>query len=235
MKPENVLIDYDGYIKLADFGLAETVHSENQFKSKAICGTPQYICPEMIKGEGVSFEADWWSLGILIYEMLTGRTPFTGDSSHDLSYAIENNEVDLKNSLFSKESKDLIFKLLQKDPKNRLGAEGGANQILNHQFFDLLSVSNVYSKKVKPPFIPKLNSKNDTKYFDEEFLDMNANCSSTMSDELSHTEDPFWLELSQNLAKTKSRNKDSEEESISLSKTNYKTTESSNQNTKTDS
>lgn len=227
MKPENVLIDYDGYIKLADFGLAEIVKSENEYKSNAVCGTPQYICPEMIKGEGVSFEADWWSLGILIYEMLTGRTPFNGDSSQELSNAIENNDINLRNCVFSEESKDLISKLLQKDPKNRFGAEGGANQILNHPFFDILSISNIHAKKVKPPFIPKLNSKNDTKYFDEEFLDMNTNCSSTMSDEISDTEDPFWLELSQKLVKSKSRNKESDGDEISLSKTNYKTNDSS--------
>ena len=81
LKPENILIDRDGYICLTDFGLAKIIKGGDV--SKTFCGTPNYLAPEILSGSGHSFEVDWWTLGILTYEMTVGSTPFkSGDFAH---------------------------------------------------------------------------------------------------------------------------------------------------------
>jgi len=89
LKPENILIDIDGYIKLADFGIAK-IMNEFEDEPNSFCGTPEYLSPEIINGSGHDFTVDWWSLGVLIYEMIVGITPFYNPNQHQMYHLIQN-------------------------------------------------------------------------------------------------------------------------------------------------
>jgi tRNA A-37 threonylcarbamoyl transferase component Bud32 len=128
LKPENVLLGSDGYIKLADFGLAKSL-SKHKPLTYSFCGTTEYLAPEIIKDEGHSFTVDWWTLGILIYELRTGRTPFLHKNTHQTTKLIKSGKIifpdPIKHKIdMTEEMKDIISGLLEKDPKRRLGHNG---------------------------------------------------------------------------------------------------------------
>eukprot|EP00238_Polyblepharides_amylifera_P003042 CAMPEP_0196587694 /NCGR_PEP_ID=MMETSP1081-20130531/58313_1 /TAXON_ID=36882 /ORGANISM="Pyramimonas amylifera, Strain CCMP720" /LENGTH=222 /DNA_ID=CAMNT_0041909945 /DNA_START=130 /DNA_END=795 /DNA_ORIENTATION=+ len=127
LKPENVLVADNGYLKLADFGFAKLIGS----KTHSICGTPEYIAPEVISNKGHGLEVDWWALGILIYEMLTGKTPFQDQDRNSLYKQIIEEEVVYPHHVGTI-AKDLISKLLVLDPSKRLGHVNDASDIMNH-------------------------------------------------------------------------------------------------------
>jgi serum/glucocorticoid-regulated kinase 2 len=133
LKPENILMDSDGYIKLSDFGLSKQAVESNTF-----CGTPEYIAPEILSGKGHSYTADWWALGVLTYEMLTGVPPFY-DKNRNLMFSnIESSpirwpEQNLHGFSISRFATDFINKLLIKDRHKRLGNNGG-EEVLQHPF-----------------------------------------------------------------------------------------------------
>ena len=131
LKPENVLIDRKGNIKITDFGLSKENIIDNK-SAKSFCGTPEYLAPEIILNKGHGKPVDWWSLGNLIYEMLTGIPPFYCKDNNLLFDAIINNEPEYPEYL-SNEVIDLIQKLLIKNPDKRLGSNG-ADEIKNHIF-----------------------------------------------------------------------------------------------------
>ena len=122
MKPENVLIDSCGYAKIADFGLSKPGIS-NQSKTYSLCGTAEYLSPEAIINEGYGQTVDWWSLGCFIYELVTGFPPFSGNTKEELKKKILNEQPKITNA-YSPEFRDIISKLLTKDPKKRLGLNG---------------------------------------------------------------------------------------------------------------
>lgn len=127
LKPENVLLGADGYIKLADFGLAKPL-AKNDSLTYSYCGTTEYLAPEIIKDLGHGFPVDWWTLGILIYELKTGRTPFLHKTTHQTTKLIKSGGIvfpdPIKHKIeMSEDMKDIIIQLLQKDPKNRLGTK----------------------------------------------------------------------------------------------------------------
>ena len=165
LKPENILIDKTGHIKLTDFGLSKILKKPKE-KAYTICGTPQYLAPEIISNKGYDYSVDWWSLGCVLYEMLVGRAPYKilfGDSL--------NEEIYKKRVLFpdyvNEEAQDLINKLLILNPKKRLGfGDGGANKIKQHPFFKGINWIDAWNKKLKPPFIPLLKDETDLSYFD---------------------------------------------------------------------
>ena len=133
LKPENILMDSDGYIKLSDFGLSKQAVESNTF-----CGTPEYIATEILSGKGHSYTADWWALGVLTYEMLTGVPPFY-DKNRNLMFSnIESSpirwpEQNLHGFSISRFATDFITKLLIKDRHKRLGNNGG-EEVLQHPF-----------------------------------------------------------------------------------------------------
>ena len=183
LKPENILLDEDGYIKLCDFGSSVIIRGTD--KENSFAGSPEYASPEMITYSGHNFMTDWWSLGILIYELLYGNTPFfnmdknrmfdlinTGSISFPKFIQIEGEDKP-RNYKVSDEAKNLISHLLEKDPGNRLGRKG-LKEIKKHPFFSGISFDDLIKKKVKPPYKPNISKdeKNITSNFDEEYLNL---------------------------------------------------------------
>ena len=162
LKPENILIDKDGHLKLSDFGLSKILN-ENNF-AYTICGTPEYEAPEIYKNIGYDKMCDWWSFGIIMFEMIEGYIPFKGkinDNNLNIMFSDNRREV----------TKDLIMKLLVLDPKKRLGFNG-IHEIKNHKFFDGVNFDNILNKKEKPPFIPAFKDKFDLRYFNSKYTEM---------------------------------------------------------------
>lgn len=180
LKPENVLIAKDGYAKITDFGLSKDNIQGNQ-QATSFCGTPEYLAPETLMRKGTGKAADWWSFGAIIYEMLTGLPPFYDKNRQELYNNIKNREIDFLNDNdlnergVSNEGKDLLSKLLVKDPKKRLG--GGAEdakEIKAHPWFGekFINWEAIVNKTEKPPYIPNLQNEDDADHFDEQFTKM---------------------------------------------------------------
>ena len=183
IKPDNVLIDKTGHIKLSDFGLAKVneklfdknynenlynLEDKNNFthkKNYSCVGTAYYVAPEVLNKKGYGPEIDWWSVGIIFYEMLICYAPFCSKETSEVCYKVLNWKNYLKipkKNKISKEAEDLIFKLVN-EPKKRLGING-VNEIKNHPFFKGIDWNNI--RKTKAPFIPNIKTEYDTKYFD---------------------------------------------------------------------
>jgi len=151
LKPENILVDEQGYIKLTDFGLS----SMGVERLTSICGTYEYIAPEMLRGEEYTELVDYFSLGCLMYEMLYGFSPFNFDGEKNrhakvIKHILENKYTFDPSIEISKEAKDLITNLLSPNPKLRLGSRG-AIEIQSHPFFASMNWDDLYNKKIKAP------------------------------------------------------------------------------------
>ena len=171
MKPENVLINIDGYIKITDFGLSKENIADN-YSAKSFCGTPEYLAPEIIEGKGHGQAVDWWSLGSILYEMLTGYPAFYNNDREKLFNSIKNGQIKYPKYL-SQEAVDLLQKFFNKDPDKRLGSgPNGLNDIKSHPFFSTINFDSILAKKIKQPFIPKLRNPTDTKYFGKEITEL---------------------------------------------------------------
>ncbi|XP_014398425.1 PREDICTED: protein kinase C delta type isoform X2 [Myotis brandtii] len=165
LKLDNVMLDQNGHIKIADFGMCkENIFSDK--KASTFCGTPDYIAPEILQGLKYSFSVDWWSFGVLLYEMLIGQSPFHGDDEDELFESIR---VDTPHypRWITKESKDILEKLLERDPAKRLGVTGN---IKTHPFFKTINWTLLEKRQVEPPFKPKVKSPGDYSNFDQDFL-----------------------------------------------------------------
>uniref|UniRef100_A0A8C5AMS4 Protein kinase C n=1 Tax=Gadus morhua TaxID=8049 RepID=A0A8C5AMS4_GADMO len=165
LKLDNVMLDQDGHIKIADFGMCkENVFGEN--RATTFCGTPDYIAPEILLGQKYSFSVDWWSFGVLLYEMLIGQSPFHGDDEDELFESIRMDTPHYPRWI-TKEAKDLMEKLFERDPTRRLGIVGN---ICSHPFFKTINWTALERREIDPPFKPKVKSANDCSNFDREFL-----------------------------------------------------------------
>ena len=168
IKPENILLDEDGYLKLIDFGMAKILKEDE--KANSFCGTPEYLAPEIITGEGHNRMADWWSYGILLYEMLFGVPPFFCDNIEKMYLLIIKAELKFPQKLkISEEAKDLLIKLLVKNQKERFGVNGGFEEIKKHPFFKGMDFKALEEKKIEAPFKPVLEGSFDVRNFDEQF------------------------------------------------------------------
>ena len=168
IKPENILIGEDGYLKLIDFGMAKMLQGNE--KATSFCGTPEYLAPEIITGEGHNRAADWWSYGILLFEMLCGIPPFYCENTERMYDLITNAELRFpKRIQVSDNAKDLIKKLLIKQQDKRLGVNKGFEEIKTHPFFQGFDFDALLAKKLEAPFIPVLKDSLDVGNFDEEF------------------------------------------------------------------
>ncbi|VDK69599.1 unnamed protein product [Litomosoides sigmodontis] len=163
LKPENLMLTKSGHLKLTDFGFAKTIKN----KTNTLCGTPEYLAPEVIDGKGYNKAVDWWSLGVLIYEMLTGLPPFQGDTLPNIYEEIITGQVDFPKTMDFLAT-DLIKKLLVLDPAKRLGnLEGGAEDIKIQTWFSDVRWDDVINMKITPPITQKLQSAGDTSNFDD--------------------------------------------------------------------
>ncbi|KAJ3018805.1 hypothetical protein HKX48_002622 [Thoreauomyces humboldtii] len=166
LKPENILLDFTGHIALCDFGLCK-LNMKDGNKTNTFCGTPEYLAPELLLGQGYTKVVDWWTIGILLYEMLTGLPPFYDENTNDMYKKILSQELTFPDDV-SPVAKDLLKQLLDREPTKRLG-HSGADEIKRHPFFADINWSRLLSRKYPPPFRPNVTSATDTSNFDEEF------------------------------------------------------------------
>ena len=153
LKPENLLLDSEGHIALTDFGLSK----ENlDGKSYSVCGTWEYMAPEVLCGKGYDYSVDWWSLGVLMYEMLVGVCPFEGENKKETMHKVMRSTIVYPDTL-SIESICLLRGLLKRSPTKRLGSlERKAEEIKRHAFFNSIKWADVVEKKISPPFKPTI-------------------------------------------------------------------------------
>lgn len=172
LKPENVLIDRDGYAKLTDFGLSKENIKGNS-DTLTLCGTPEYLAPEIVDRKGHGFAVDWWSVGCIVYEMLTGQPPFIlqNGNKEELFENIRKCNIRVPDNVrLTPQCLDLLQKIFVAEPNLRLGGgpEDGI-ELMRHPWFAGVDWDMILQKQIKPPFRPKLVSNTDVRYIDETF------------------------------------------------------------------
>ena len=171
LKPENILLDENGHIKLTDFGLSKIVNDINKDRTFTICGTPEYVAPEVLTGKGYNKSVDWWSLGIVLYEMLCGNSPFR-EARERIDIEIYFKPIHHDN-LISDIAFDLINKLIEPNCEKRLGyGIMDSIEIKNHVFFKDINWKKVERKEIEPEYKPVLKKPGDVSNFDTIFTDM---------------------------------------------------------------
>ncbi|KAK0520740.1 hypothetical protein OC835_007113 [Tilletia horrida] len=188
LKPENVLIGADGHIVLSDFGLSKefprdltssidpaksrlSKYAEERDVTTTFCGTAEYLAPEVIQGSPYSYEVDWWSFGTMLYEMLTGITPFWADTHADMYVRVLHDELVFpEDRVLDQDTKSILRGLLQRNPALRMKSP----RIKRHPYFSMIEWAHVCDKRYIPPYIPPIDplDEMDTQNFDEAFLDM---------------------------------------------------------------
>jgi len=180
LKLDNVLLDHEGHIKLTDYGMCKEGIRTGDTTS-TFCGTPNYIAPEILRAEDYGFSVDWWALGVLLYEMLAGRSPF------DIVGATDNPDQNTEDYLFqvilektiriprslSVKAASILKGFLNKNPADRLGCnrEHGFMEIMTHPFFKTIEWELLEQKQIPPPYRPRLESERDLANFPPEFTD----------------------------------------------------------------
>lgn len=168
LKLDNLLLDTEGYVKIADFGLCKEGMGFGD-RTGTFCGTPEFLAPEVLTETSYTRSVDWWGLGVLIFEMLVGESPFPGDDEEEVFDSIVNDEVRYPRFL-SLEAIAIMRRLLRKNPERRLGSsERDAEDVKRQAFFRGISWDDLLLRKVKPPFVPTIRSMEDVSNFDEEF------------------------------------------------------------------
>ncbi|KAK9731777.1 Protein kinase domain [Popillia japonica] len=168
LKLDNLLLDTEGFVKIADFGLCKEGMGFGD-RTGTFCGTPEFLAPEVLTETSYTRAVDWWGLGVLIFEMLVGESPFPGDDEEEVFDSIVNDEVRYPRFL-SLESIAIMRRLLRKNPERRLGSsERDAEDVKKQAFFRNIQWDDLLNRKVKPPFVPTVGSNEDVSNFDEEF------------------------------------------------------------------
>ena len=181
LKPENVLFDSTGYCKLTDFGLAKICTIEES--ARTFCGTPEYMAPEVILNKGCNRPADWWSLGILVYELIFGVPPFYDNNVQQMYKNTILNKLKFPRSIqCSPEAIDFMIRMLEKKPAKRLGSIADSLEIINHPWFSDIDWIMLMDKKIVPPYKPKTDVVNWADNFGDEFQSLPARDSSDMVD-----------------------------------------------------
>uniref|UniRef100_A0AAZ3S143 Protein kinase C n=1 Tax=Oncorhynchus tshawytscha TaxID=74940 RepID=A0AAZ3S143_ONCTS len=165
LKLDNVLLDSEGHIKIADFGMCKE-NMEGETRTCTFCGTPDYIAPEILLGQKYGSSVDWWSFGVLLYEMLIGQSPFHGRDEEELFQSIRTDDPCYPRWL-AKDARDILIKLFVREPERRLGVKGNIRQ---HSFFKDTDWNALEKREVAPPFRPTVKSPSDVSNFDKEFI-----------------------------------------------------------------
>jgi serum/glucocorticoid-regulated kinase 2 len=166
LKPENILLDYTGHIALCDFGLCKLNMKDNDM-TNTFCGTPEYLAPEILNGAGYNRTIDWWTLGVLLYEMLVGLPPFYDEITDKMYEKILRDPLLFPDEV-SPSARSILTGLLTRDPAQRLGVNG-AEVIKRHPFFEKIDWRRLAQKKIQPPFKPSVRSPVDVSNFDTVF------------------------------------------------------------------
>jgi serine/threonine protein kinase len=164
LKPENLLINENGFLKITDFGFAKHLTG----RTYTLCGTPDYLAPEIVSSMGHGKGVDWWTLGILIYEMIASIPPFYDEVPLKTYNKIMHGTLTFP-SYFTKEAVSLVRKLLHRKPTKRLGVvKGGASLIKSHPWFSPeIDWADLYNMKGKGPIIPEIKDSMDLSNFDD--------------------------------------------------------------------
>ncbi|XP_033104186.1 serine/threonine-protein kinase N2-like isoform X2 [Anneissia japonica] len=168
LKLDNLLLDAEGFLKIADFGLCKEDMGYGD-RTSTFCGTPEFLAPEVLTETSYTRAVDWWGLGVLIYEMLVGESPFPGDDEEEVFDSIVNDDVRYPRFL-SSEAMAIMKRLLRRNPERRLGAgPRDAEDIKKQLFYRNMKWEDLYYRRLVPPFVPTVRSSEDVSNFDEEF------------------------------------------------------------------
>ncbi|XP_078126739.1 serine/threonine-protein kinase N1b isoform X1 [Sander vitreus] len=168
LKLDNLLLDTEGFVKIADFGLCKEGMGYGD-RTSTFCGTPEFLAPEVLTDTSYTRAVDWWGLGVLVYEMLVGESPFPGDDEEEVFDSIVNDEVRYPRFL-STEAIGIMRRLLRRNPERRLGSgEKDAEDVKKQPFFRGMDWEALLQRKVPPPFVPTIGGKEDVSNFDVEF------------------------------------------------------------------
>jgi len=169
LKLDNVLLDAQGHIHLADFGMCKTEMNRENGLASTFCGTPDYIAPEIVQGHKYNHSVDFWSFGVLLFEMLTGQSPFHGETEDELFESIVKEQPFYPKNL-SREAISCLNALLERNPRLRLGMpECPRGGIRAHVFFKSVMWSRLEKRQAPPPFKPSVKNVTDVANFDDDF------------------------------------------------------------------
>ncbi|KAH8298574.1 hypothetical protein KR044_012149 [Drosophila immigrans] len=189
LKLDNVLLDAEGHVKLVDFGLSKEGVTDRH-TTRTFCGTPNYMAPEIVSYDPYSTTADWWSYGVLLYELMAGQAPFEGDDDSAVFRNIKDKKAVFPKH-FSQEAMDIITSFLAKKPNNRLGAGRYAKQeITTHPFYRVIDWEKAEAGEMEPPIVPKIKHRKDISNFDDVFTKEKT--------DLTPTDKLFMMNLDQN-------------------------------------
>lgn len=166
LKPENIMVDFKGFLKITDFGFCKKLKDDRAY---TLCGTPEYIAPEVIQNKGYGQSVDWWSFGILIFEMAAGYSPFSvgNPSQMEMMELICSNQFKVPSS-FSSSLKNLIHNILQTDLSKRFGnLKNGVDDIKSHAWFKSINWTGIFNQTCQPLFVPKVSGPGDYSQFDK--------------------------------------------------------------------
>ncbi|XP_076007171.1 serine/threonine-protein kinase N2-like [Genypterus blacodes] len=168
LKLDNLLMDVDGFVKITDFGLCKEGMGHGD-RTSTFCGTPEFLAPEVLTDDNYTRAVDWWGMGVLIYEMLVGESPFPGEDEEEVFDSIVNDDVQYPGCLPA-DAISIIQKLLKRNPVKRLGGgERDANELKGEKFYETIDWDSLLAKKAKPPFLPSIKESMDVSNFDSDF------------------------------------------------------------------
>ncbi|VDN55938.1 unnamed protein product [Dracunculus medinensis] len=173
LKPENILLEKTGHVVLTDFGLCKE-NMKSSDMTDTFCGTPEYLAPEIILKRPYDYGVDWWCLGSVLFEMLTGLPPFYSKERMIMYDHILHQPLSMPKNI-SPSCKQILKMLLHKNCRKRLGAKSDFQEIKEHRFFEPIDFEMLLQKKLKPPFVPQIKDDMDTSQIDHEFIRQKPN------------------------------------------------------------